>query len=538
MNPAKKLVPFISMLLVTGSVVAQQVYTDRPHYLAGDTVRYAIIHEQSPDLLLRVRFTGMNHNPHADQMIAFENGMATGKISVSDSLSAGVYSLNIFSLNRSTPLLSHPVTVFKYPLHSGQPPALPVYVKQAYNTSFTVEAEANNRKATDHTVTIDLNLNDGSYNGPLAVSVTDGRQVPLSPVNHLNDTIHWDAKGVNTVSLSGTLRQKNTGNLLTNRMIILSATSGTPLFKYTYTDNKGHFQFKNLRYEEGTRLLISLNPMNNEANPFPLAVNDLNTIPSPDAHYALNLRAADIKLELNHKTGVIARFMDYKSKVTGGLEVYENTKPFSWGKTLAESEHLDVHVDFDVFASLGNMDEVVRDVIPFLSLKSKKNNPYFQVFSPEKRASFPENPLFFIDGVPHTDPGAFLSLSPENLQYVSVITTTNNLRKFGVLGSRGVVIVRTRGKATPDLDHSVVVVPRGITRSTNNGIFNPKPDAVQRPDFRRTLFWNPAVMPDKKGNYRFTLTPSSAMNAVMITVEYEHNGKRYRNTIALNQAEL
>ena len=115
--------------------------------------------------------------------------------------------------------------------------------------------------------------------------------------------------------------------------------------------------------------------------------------------------------------------MNYKSKVTDGLDIYENTKPFSRGKTLAELEYLDVHVDFVVFASMGDMDKVVRDVILFLSLRSKKN-----LFS-----------RYFLR---------------------------------------------------------------------------------------------------KRGNYRITFTSSSATGAIMIIVECEHNGKRFRNTIALNQAEL
>ena len=137
------------------------------------------------------------------------------------------------------------------------------------------------------------------------------------------------------------------------------------------------------------------------------------------------------------------------------------------------------------------------------------------------------DPLYFIDGIATPDTDYFLSLAPKDLKTISVIKLPRKLARFGNMARNGIVIVESKyGTLRQELNDNMLI--NGLSKG---GLFNeidqPKSSAIEKPDFRSTVYWNPAINVDSNGSSSFSFYTSDDRSPLMIVIQGISNGRPF-----------
>ncbi|HEY5746882.1 MAG TPA: MG2 domain-containing protein [Chryseolinea sp.] len=144
-------------------------------------------------------------------------------------------------------------------------------------------------------------------------------------------------------------------------------------------------------------------------------------------------------------------------------------------------------------------------------------------------------PLFVIDGVPVATSlnGNFATSSlvgPDDVESITVLHSPEASALYGSRAANGVIVINTRSrlyfggyserKRRPRYSH-VTVQPRAFTATREfyapSHPKNEQPD--ERRDFRTTVYWNPSVVTDEKGEATVSFYNADAVSSFRITAE-------------------
>ncbi len=183
------------------------------------------------------------------------------------------------------------------------------------------------------------------------------------------------------------------------------------------------------------------------------------------------------------------------------------------------------------YRRFGTMEEYLKEVISTLKVRSAKSGK--KIRARIDKPTF-NDPLYVIDGYVTKDTEFFLSLDPSLLESVEVLTKTKYLRKYGLMGLDGVVIVNSlKGN---------VIVPLSETSLPIKGLnplipFNNKTKLFQpeAPDIRSTIYWNPSLATSEDGTVPINFFWSDDVGRVKIEVEgVTMSGRRFSTTKYVN----
>ena len=181
----------------------------------------------------------------------------------------------------------------------------------------------------------------------------------------------------------------------------------------------------------------------------------------------------------------------------------------------------DVTYEVATYSSMLNLEEFLREVIPFIKIKSKKGKPTITMFNEQKNYT-KNNPVYIVDGWLTYNQASVLAIPIASIETVQLFRTTNTLKnQFGILGNNGVIGITTKTKKP-------VVVNQLIDELTNvsqaNDFMQTTPfSTVNRsfeklPDFRNTIYWNgEVVLQNGKGEISFS--HSDDLGAFIIVVK-------------------
>lgn len=160
----------------------------------------------------------------------------------------------------------------------------------------------------------------------------------------------------------------------------------------------------------------------------------------------------------------------------------------------------DIEVDLDEYQSFKTLPELINEIIPSLKFRIRRDKPTIRV-DLKAAAVAKQDPLFIIDGFPTHNTELFLALQPAEIESISIIRSELKLRKLGLMGKNGVVLVKTNKTSHHRQLNENLEVIKGISpvfsfHDPDGGIRgNPK-----FPIFKSTVFWMPSVKTDLQGN--------------------------------------
>ncbi|MBK7134410.1 MAG: hypothetical protein IPH69_16785 [Bacteroidales bacterium] len=162
----------------------------------------------------------------------------------------------------------------------------------------------------------------------------------------------------------------------------------------------------------------------------------------------------------------------------------------------------DISLVMDDYIKLPVMEEVFFELIPGATLRKKKTGYEISVFDPSDNKVYNFPPCLMIDGTIIYNPSFIADIDPELVERIDLVKDkyfVGDNQFYGIIN----IITRTG-------DFSSVTLPEYATRMQYK-VYEPcftftAPDYTafdkqlsRVPDFRNTLYWNPAVKTDKSG---------------------------------------
>jgi hypothetical protein len=277
--------------------------------------------------------------------------------------------------------------------------------------------------------------------------------------------------------------------------LLLSSPGKVAVFQYARTDNKGNFIFRIHIDESVNDLIIQPDDVTKKHE-----INIESSFSDKYVKSEVSIDSADKPVPpyiprwgVNYQVNKI-----YESSFTGA-KVIPKVQPINPKRFYGKP---DVGLVMADYIQLPVMQEIFFELLPGVSLKSKKSVYELMIADPVTKLSYGVAPGMLIDGVFVSDPSVIGTLDPEIVEKIDVVKEkylVGNYKFYGIVN-----IITKAG------DYSCVTLPNNAIRMQYR-ILDPvlsfaSPDYLTAgskenhiPDFRNTLYWNPSVNPDKNG---------------------------------------
>ena len=312
----------------------------------------------------------------------------------------------------------------------------------------------------------------------------------------------------------GYVRDRNTGEPLAGEGLSLSLVGRTARCSFTTTGAGGEFSFPVREYGRKEIVIQRLSP---ESNGYFVDLNDpflfeMRLDQQPGAYYPdttrLNeLNEAIISMQVRN---IYDPFLKKKN-----VKLFEGNFPDFFSvpdRTIILSD----------FIELTTLREAFKEIVPGLSSTGRDEKSSLRLVNRNPGMPFSGPPLVIIDGVPVYDLERVLDIPSSTIEKIEVLNT----RYFigGIILDGIINIVSRKG------DLSLMDFDRSIFRQEYNMLLDSysvvAPDyssdtlkMSRIPDYRNTLYWNPAVASDNMGNASVTFWTSDESGEYIVIVE-------------------
>ena len=293
----------------------------------------------------------------------------------------------------------------------------------------------------------------------------------------------------------GRLINKDTQVPDPGQYLFLSMPGKNATFRYAKTGKNGDFFFT-VPLDQKFRDLI-IQPENAERN------NNIQIESSYSNKYPViyNLEGArsDVQVKDNSRLTVNYQVMKiYRSEeppekfpgvvFTGGSERF-------YGRP-------DIELVMDDYIKLPVMQEVFFELIPGVFMRKKKEKYEIAISDPIDNRVYDEPPILFIDGVVVKDPDLIANLDPEKVERIDAIKSRYFVGDYMFLGLVNVITRKGDFSDVTIPDFAVrlpyrVIEP--VVSFTSPDYSSPERKKSRIPDFRNTLFWDPAINTSEAG---------------------------------------
>lgn len=374
----------------------------------------------------------------------------------------------------------------------------------------------------------------GTEFGFLPQSILKGKLITeLSPErmdsllgNLKSNWIIWDSIFSNYAQSFAYPAEENnqyiSGKLLTNKLqpakeddiLIMSVPGKEAFFQYTTTDIKGDFSFSvNIDNEfkeyiiqpdlSGNNQKVYIKPsFSNQYLPVKVIIDSLEeAIPSDISRQIINFRVRK----------------SFES-TSAGEPIAQEIKSVNQKRFYGTP---DFELKMKDFVALDSMPEVFFELIPRVSL-TYKNFVYEMSVVDPLRNKLEGSPVVMLDGVVIKDLMSIVKLNPDLVEKIDVVW--DRYRVGGYIFNGIINIITKTG------DFRFGSLPGDAIRVSNR-LFEPvssfiSPDystaemkKSRIADYRNTLFWNPAVSPDKNGNASIKFWTADVKSDYVINIQ-------------------
>ncbi|MEI6049168.1 MAG: hypothetical protein WCS03_09750 [Bacteroidota bacterium] len=299
----------------------------------------------------------------------------------------------------------------------------------------------------------------------------------------------------------------------TEEYLFLSTPGKVAGFQYARTDNQGNFSFR-IHIDESLKDLI-IQP-GNVTKKHKINVESSFSDKYFQAEVSPDLVNSLVPLYIS-KWGVDFQVSKIYETSYIGNRVIPAIEPIIHKRFYGRP---DVELIMADYIKLPVMDEVFFELLPGVSLRSKKSVYEILISDPVTKSNYVVAPGLMIDGVFINDPSIIRNLDPEFVEKIDVVKEKYMIGNYLFYGIVNIIM-----KAG---DYSSVTLPDYAIRMSYK-VLDPvwsflSPDYSAAglmeshiPDFRNTLYWNPSVKPDKDGKTRVEFWTSD------VTSDYEIN---------------
>jgi hypothetical protein len=315
--------------------------------------------------------------------------------------------------------------------------------------------------------------------------------------------------------ISGKLLKSDHKTAAPNAIVIMSVPGKKAGFQYARTDEEGNFSFRIHTDENVSDVIIQPDDIaNNQFVSMSSSFSD-QYLKSEMLTDSANGKIPDYisKWSANHQVRKIYSVSSVGDQVHRSFSKPE-LKRF-YGKPSIELIMKD-------YIALPVMQEVFFELLPGVYMKNKKSGYEVSIIDPVLNTFYKSPPTLFIDGVKIKDPAVIVGLDPELVEKIDVLKEKYFVGDYLFYG-----IVNVITKAG---DFSNVTLPDYAIRQPYRSVdpirsfVTPDYSSAEAmrsriPDFRNTLYWNPAVKPDKEGNARIEFWTSDFISDYEINIQ-------------------
>jgi hypothetical protein len=386
------------------------------------------------------------------------------------------------------------------------------YDRSSYGTREGVQVTIQARDSSGNPVEADLSVsvarsylfNDqrGSFPDPISSSA---RIEPDNPGPYLPE--------LEGVVLSGILLNSTTDGPIGNEDIVLSIVGKAARCQFYRTNDSGKFYF-NLDNSGVQELVIQ---------PLDTALSDYYVELEPDF---LNVYDHPLPGPLYLDTTIIQALNRgiVAMQIENIYERYRHARPACAPERLEYNFYgdADYHVQISDYIPLKTIREVIKEIVPMVSVREKDGQNSLIVENGVVGVDFNSGALILVDGVPFDDVDQILNISLRELESIEVV----NLRYFldGHVFEGIIHFVTVDGKmAGLEVDRAVFRQAFGAFSEEScftSPVYNS--DSLKSnplPDFRNTLYWNPDLHTGEKGYTSFEFYTADETGYYTVFVE-------------------
>lgn len=322
-----------------------------------------------------------------------------------------------------------------------------------------------------------------------------------------------------SLKLKGKITFKESGKPVPDSTLIMGYLQNNMIGYVGYTSKDGRFELPFLYDFFGDDQLFYLLELNGKemTEPFQMTADEGRLVLRSESNF-ITKDSSDAYTEYMLKKRIVEKSYNfYASKTTAKSEIDDLNARFE-----EEAMGVDMSVNVQDYISFPSMEDLVREVIPFLQNKKKGTVASVRLLINQNKrntnyVTAKGEPLFIIDGVLTKNIQSFLSLKPVDILTIKIINDINKLNRLGPLGKNGVVLVKTKKPSAESIiNNSTIINVQGLNKPRD--FFNPTYQTSSNttiPDIRSILYWTPNqnlsqsgkstiefYTSDKIGNYR------------------------------------
>jgi hypothetical protein len=292
--------------------------------------------------------------------------------------------------------------------------------------------------------------------------------------------------------LLGKLLSNDSKQQVSDKFLVLSIPGKVPVFQYARTDNQGNFSFK-IPIDADQKDFI-IQPDGNATN---FTVNIESPFSDRFARHG-NLSEVPIPSYISSWSANYQVRKIYTIPSTGSpLPVKINKPMFKrfYGKPTNELVMKD-------YITLPVMQEVFFELLAGVSLKSRKSGYEVVMNDPSINRPYDVPPTLLVDGVLVKDAAVIAAIDPEIVEKIDVVREKYFVGDYLFYGIVNIITKAGDFSNATLPDHALRLAYRVVdpVYSFVSPDYSSSDARSKRiPDFRTTLYWNPAVRPDKEG---------------------------------------
>jgi hypothetical protein len=312
--------------------------------------------------------------------------------------------------------------------------------------------------------------------------------------------------------ISGSIRDRITGEPLRNENITLSFVGKAALCLFTKTDTTGNFNF--VTNDFGLKEIV-IQPLTQQKNCY---VDLNNPFTSADNDYDHGSFCLDTgKLDAVNNVIICMQINNiYELSYQNPINSLTNrTRPDFYGKP-------DNSILISNYIELSSVKEIVAELMPGVITTRNNGRINFRLTKPYQTRPFENGPLVLVDGVPVYDLEKVVGINANDIEQVDVLIDryyTSGIVIDGILH----FISKKGNLSAYDLDRSVFRMEYDLLKKKDE-LYSPVYllDSLKKdhlPDFRNTLYWNPDLHTDATGKASAEFYSSDESMDYIINVE-------------------
>jgi len=240
----------------------------------------------------------------------------------------------------------------------------------------------------------------------------ENRSLPIQKYNKPNKKLLIPEFGGEL--LRGTITNIETGEVIADEKVMLSFISSHPILKFSKTDSLGRFVFEINRFGEEEMVI---QPYSNDTSKLNYKVTLDDAFSNEFGIQAMpELILDSIQVKRINEAIINMQINTVYSAHTPQLAMADSLerRDAFYGKP-------EIVTLIDKYIQLPNVEEVIREIVPFVSLRKKDGQYIFKVY--EDSSLYPRDgeTMTFVDGIPMKETRHIFDISPEDLERIEVV---------------------------------------------------------------------------------------------------------------------